>query len=222
MIEIAARKVLREFVLEVDVRFGTGVTVLAGPSGSGKSTLLRIVAGLVRPDAGRVVLDGRVLDGTGASLAAFRRDVAYVFQEYALFPHLTVRENVAFGLAARGVPRVRRDVAALGWLERLGIAALRDARPATLSGGERQRVALARALAWAPRAVLLDEPFAALDEATRARVRAELRATLTALGVPVVLVTHDESDVEAFAAPVVRLERGRVVTERENGASPEV
>ncbi|HWT05345.1 MAG TPA: ATP-binding cassette domain-containing protein [Xanthomonadales bacterium] len=211
MIELVARKALREFTLDVDVRFARGVTVLAGPSGAGKSTLLRIVAGLVRPDAGSVVIDGRELQRDGAGAPAFRRDVAYVFQEYALFPHLDVLDNVAYGLAARGVARGARRATASAWLERLGIGALARARPRALSGGERQRVALARALAWTPRALLLDEPFAALDDATRAGVRDEVRATLGALGVPVVLVTHDESDVVAFAAPVVRLERGRVV-----------
>ena len=214
MIEVAVRKALREFTLDVDLRFEAGVTVLAGRSGSGKSTLLRIVAGLTHPDAGRVVLDGRQLQHDGASLAAFRREVAYVFQEYALFPHLDVLENVVYGLTARGVSRRGRRATALAWLDRLGIAALARARPSALSGGERQRVALARALAWTPRAVLLDEPFAALDETTRVRVRDELRLTLQALGVPVVLVTHDETDAATFAAPVVRLDRGRVVAAR--------
>jgi molybdate transport system ATP-binding protein len=211
MIDVAARKALREFTLDVELSFARGVTVLAGPSGAGKSTLLRIVAGLVRPDAGRVALGERVLHGDGVDVPAFRREVAYLFQEYALFPHLDVLDNVAYGLAARGVPRERRRALALAWLERVGLGALARARPRTLSGGERQRAALARALAWTPRALLLDEPFAALDGATRLRVRDEVRATLAPLDVPVVLVTHDESDVAAFAAPVVRLERGRVV-----------
>ncbi len=210
MIELTARKTLRDFTLDVDVRFARGVTVLAGPSGSGKSTLLRIVAGLVRPDAGRVVLGGRVLQDGRACVPAFRRDVAYLFQEYALFPHLDVLDNVAYGLAARGIAREPRRAAARAWLERLGIGALALARPQALSGGERQRVALARALAWTPRALLLDEPFAALDDATRVRVRAQVRETLASLDVPVVLVTHDENDVAAFQAPVVRLEKGRV------------
>jgi ABC-type sulfate/molybdate transport systems ATPase subunit len=211
VIEVVARKALRDFTLDVDVRFARGVTVLAGPSGAGKSTLLRIVAGLERPDAGVVAIDGRALHGDGAAAPAFRRDVAYVFQEYALFPHLDVLENVAYGLAARGVTRAQRRATASAWLERLGIGALARARPRTLSGGERQRVALGRALAWTPRALLLDEPFAALDDATRAGVRDEVRATLTALDIPVVLVTHDESDIAAFAAPVVSLERGQIV-----------
>ncbi|HEY6233491.1 MAG TPA: ATP-binding cassette domain-containing protein [Candidatus Elarobacter sp.] len=212
MIDVSVRKTLRDFTLEVDVRFARGVTVLAGPSGAGKSTLLRIVAGLARPDAGHVGIDERVLHRDGAGgVPAFRRDVAYVFQEYALFPHLDVLDNVAYGLAARGMARAARRANASAWLERLGIAALARARPRDLSGGERQRVALARALAWTPRALLLDEPFAALDDATRGAVRDAVRSTLAALDVPVVLVTHDESDVAAFAAPVVRLDRGRVV-----------
>ena len=201
MIEISARKRLREFGLEVELTFASGVTVLAGPSGSGKSTLLRVIAGLTRPDSGRVVLGGRVLDDGRLHVPAFRRDVAYLFQEYALFPHLDVLDNVAYGLAARGVARGTRDATARAWLARFGIDALAGARPALLSGGERQRVALARALACAPRALLLDEPFAALDAATATHVRDELRATLAPLDIPVVVVTHDESDARALGAP---------------------
>jgi molybdate transport system ATP-binding protein len=214
MIELRVSKALREFTLDVDLTFEPGVTLLVGPSGAGKSTLLRIVAGLVRPDAGRVALAGRVLHEGRIDVPAFRRDVAYVFQEYALFPHLDVLDNVGYGLAARGASRAAQRSAAGAWLERLGIGALARARPSALSGGERQRVALARALAWKPRAVLLDEPFAALDEATRRLVRDELRTTLAALDVPVVLVTHDESDAGAFGGPAVGLERGHVVTPR--------
>jgi len=190
--------------------FAPGVTLMVGPSGAGKSTLLRIIAGLTRPDEGRVAIDGRVLHERGVDVSAFRREVAYVFQEYALFPHLDVLDNVAYGLVARGSGRAESRVSAQRWLERFGLTALATARPRTLSGGERQRVALARALAWKPRAVLLDEPFAALDEATRARVRDELRVTLSSLDVPIVLVTHDDSDAQAFSARTVRLERGRV------------
>jgi ABC-type sulfate/molybdate transport systems ATPase subunit len=217
MIEVAVRKTLRTFELDVCVTFGRGVTVLSGESGAGKSTLLRIIAGLERADAGRVTLAGAPLDG----VPAFRREIAYLFQEYALFPHLDVLENVAFGLTARGVARTQRNERARAWLDRLGIAPLAKARPDALSGGERQRVALARALAWEPRAVLLDEPFAALDDATRAAVRGEVLATLAALDVPVVLVTHDSADVAAFAAPVVRMERGLITMAagKEGGAA---
>jgi molybdate transport system ATP-binding protein len=211
VIELRVRKTLREFTLEVDLAFEPGVTLLVGASGAGKSTLLRIVAGLDRPDTGRVALGRRVLHEGRIDVPAFRRDVAYVFQEYALFPHLDVLDNVGYGLAAHGASRAAQRSAAGAWLERLGIAALATARPRALSGGERQRVALARALAWKPRAVLLDEPFAALDETLRVRVREELRGTLATLDVPVVLVTHDESDIATFGGPIVRLERGQVV-----------
>ncbi len=207
---MSARKALRTFTLDVELRFESGVTVLAGPSGAGKTTVLRLIAGLARPDAGRILLDGRTLHDDGSSVPACERDVAYVFQDYALFPHLSALDNVAFGLRARGIPRARRATVAREWLERFDIAALERARPNTLSGGERQRVALARALAWRPRAVLLDEPFAALDAATTAHVREHVQAALRALDVPVVLVTHDAGDAAAFDAPVVRIEQGRV------------
>ncbi len=213
MIELSARKRLRAIEVDVALTFAAGVTVLAGPSGAGKTTVLRMVAGLARPDAGRIALDGRVLDDGHHRVPPFQREIGYLFQEYALFPHLDVLDNVAYGLTARGVPRGERRKHARVWLERLGIAPLAAAWPRTLSGGERQRVALARALAAQPRAVLLDEPFAALDGATRDRVRAELRATLASLAVPVVIVTHDLRDATAFEAPIVRLEAGRVVVE---------
>jgi ABC-type sulfate/molybdate transport systems ATPase subunit len=213
VIELAIRRRLRSFTLDVAARFPAGVTVVAGPSGAGKTTLLRAIAGLDPPDTGRIVLDGEVLDDGRRHVPAFRREIAYVFQEYALFPHLDVAANVGYGLAARGVAPARRTALIADWLERLGIAPLAAARPGALSGGERQRVALARALAWSPRAVLLDEPFSALDDATRGGVRDAVRATLAGLDVPVLLVTHDEEDVAEFAAPVLRLAEGK-----ENGA----
>ena len=171
MITFTIRKQLRSFALDVSGGFARGVNVLNGPSGAGKTTLLRIIAGLDIPDTGRVVIDDEVVQDRGRHVPAFRRGVAYVFQEYALFPHLDVLTNVGYGLAAHGVARAERERVAQGWLERLGLGAVARARPGALSGGERQRVALGRALAGAPRAVLLDEPFAALDRVTRARVR---------------------------------------------------
>jgi molybdate transport system ATP-binding protein len=176
---------------------------LAGPSGAGKTTVLRAIAGLDRPDRGRIEAGGEVWFDAhrGVCLPPERRSVGLVFQHYALFPHLTVRANVAFG----GKDRVDE------LLERFGIAKLADVRPGRLSGGERQRVALARALARRPSVLLLDEPLAALDAATRATVRAELRQILRDLELPSVLVTHDYADAAALADRVGVLVEGRLV-----------
>jgi molybdate transport system ATP-binding protein len=176
---------LRAFELRVALDVGAETVAVVGPSGAGKSTLLRAVAGLV-PSRGHVRVNG----DDWSSLPPERRSVGFVFQDYALFPHLSVRRNVAFG----GEPG---DV-----LERLGIAHLAEARPRELSGGERQRVALARALARKPQVLLLDEPLAALDPHTRDTVRVELRATLRELGLPAIVVTHDFVDAAALAERV--------------------
>jgi molybdate transport system ATP-binding protein len=170
------------------------VFALVGPSGAGKSTVLRAIAGLIRPAAGRIDAGGETwFDAERrVDLAPDRRRVGYVFQDYALFPHLTVRQNVEY---AR---RHRADE----YLERFRIAALADARPAELSGGERQRVALARALARDPEVLLLDEPLSALDTHTRAGVRGELQELLAGLGVPTLLVTHDFEDAATLAGRV--------------------
>jgi ABC-type sulfate/molybdate transport systems ATPase subunit len=173
-----------ELTLEVE-----GTVALVGPSGAGKSTVLRAVAGLVRPAAGRIAFGGDVWFDERTWLRPEERPVGMTFQHYALFPHLTVRQNVAFG--ARG------DVG--GLLDRFGLAHLADARPGSLSGGEQQRVALARALARQPRLLLLDEPLAALDAHTRAAVRAELREVLRTSGLPTLLVTHDFEDAASLA-----------------------
>jgi molybdate transport system ATP-binding protein len=176
---------------------------IAGPSGAGKSTLLRLIAGLVTPASGTVECHGRVWFGGGVDLPVERRPVGFVFQDYALFPHMTVRANVAYG--ARGV-----DVDAL--LGRIGIAHLAAAKPRLLSGGERQRVALARALARSPELLLLDEPLSALDPATRGAVAAELASTLRESGLPALVVTHSFEDAASLADRVVVIERG-VVTQ---------
>ena len=196
---------LRSFPRELTLEAGAGTLALAGPSGAGKSTLLRAIAGLVRPARGRVALGGDTWFDSGRriDLPPERRSIGFVFQDYALFPHLTVAQNVAYG--ARAAP------AAL--LARLGVEDLAQARPGELSGGERQRVALARALAREPRVLLLDEPMAALDAHTRAHVRGELRALLRELGLPAVLVTHDFEDAAALAERVAVLVAGRIVQE---------
>jgi ABC-type sulfate/molybdate transport systems ATPase subunit len=213
MLAVDVRKALREFVLRVKVEIAPGVTIVEGPSGAGKTTLLRLIAGLVRPDVGRVVLDERTLAdvAAGTFVPPDRRNIALVFQEYALFPHLDVAANVAYGLRARGIPRDERAARVRTALDRFEIGALGAARVTELSGGQRQRVALARALVVQPAALLLDEPLAALDAATRHRVREELAAMLDGVDVPTLFVSHDPADRERFGGRVLRLERGELV-----------
>jgi ABC-type sulfate/molybdate transport systems ATPase subunit len=203
---------LRHFELRIALEVGEGETVaLVGPSGAGKTTVLRAIAGAVRPRSGRIALGDRVLVDRARriDLPPEARRVGYVFQEYALFPHMTVRQNVAFGGAAR----------ADELLERLGIAHLARVRPGRLSGGERQRVGLARALASGPEVLLFDEPLSALDAHTRAGVRAELHGLLAELGLPALLVTHDFEDAAALADRVGVLVEGGV---RQLGTAPDL
>jgi ABC-type Fe3+/spermidine/putrescine transport system ATPase subunit len=185
------------------------LTVLLGPSGSGKSTLLRLLAGLEAPDAGRVLLAGR--DVTRE--AAERRGIGLVFQDGALFPHLDVAGNVAFGLRVRGVPRAQRQARVEEALALVGLAALGARRVDRLSGGERQRVALARALAPRPAVLLLDEPLASLDRNLREELRGAIRRLHDELGLTSVLVTHDRDEALALADRLVLLRAGGVVEE---------
>jgi molybdate transport system ATP-binding protein len=187
--------------------------VLLGPNGAGKTTLLRVLAGLLALDAGRVAVDGDVLDdpATGTWTPTERRPIAFVFQDHALFPHLSALENVAFGLRARGVRRRDAQRRARAWLERVGVASHAGARPRSLSGGQAQRVALARALVVEPRVLLLDEPLAALDASARIDTRRELRRHLEAHGGVRVVVTHDPVDAMTLGHRVVVLDAGRVV-----------
>ncbi len=197
---------LRSFDASVELTVPDGATTaLVGPSGAGKTTVLRVVAGLLRPRTGVVTLDDRTwLDtGKGVDVPPERRRVGYLFQEYALFPHLDVLANVRFG-AGRGAP-----VAEL--LERFGISHLTAARIGELSGGERQRVALARALALEPGVLLLDEPLSALDAHTKAAVRIELHELLRELALPTILVTHDFEDAAALADHVGVIVDGKVL-----------
>jgi ABC-type sulfate/molybdate transport systems ATPase subunit len=182
---------LRSFRLALKLSVGDEVVALVGPSGAGKTTVLRAVAGLHRPDRGRIACGEEVWFDRGVDLAPERRSVGYVPQHHALFPHLTVAGNVAFS----GADSATVD----SLLARLGIAQLAAERPARLSGGERQRVALARALARQPKVLLLDEPLAALDAHTRRVVRDELATELRTFAIPTLLVTHDFSDAAALA-----------------------
>lgn len=191
----------------LDLTVAAGETVaLLGASGCGKSTLLKIVAGLVAPDAGRVCFGGRDI----TTLAPEARRFALMFQDFALFPHLDVRDNVAFGLVEQGVPRRQARERAHAMLESVGLAGLERRRVWTLSGGEQQRVALARALVTRPALLLLDEPFSALDAELKAQLRAEFRQRLDEGGVPALFVTHDEDEARALAHRVLRLDGGRL------------
>jgi len=207
-VDIVARQ--GDFDLQVAFDTSAAVTAILGPSGAGKSLTLRAIAGLLRPERGRIVLDGRTLfdHPQKIDLPARSRRVGVVFQGYALFPHLDVGANIGFGLVGSAAERDRRvqELAALVELDdRL------EARHSELSGGQQQRIAIARALAPRPQLVLLDEPFAAVDPALRQRLREGLRALLAREGVRVLLVTHDIADARALAERVVRMEHGRVV-----------
>ena len=193
---------LRSFRLELALTVARETFALVGPSGAGKTSILRAVAGLAAPERGRVSLDGRVLfdAATGIDRPPEERRIGFVFQEYALFPHMTVEQNVAYAGGERGARA----------LDRFGIAHLTKARPGELSGGERQRVGLARAHARDPDVLLLDEPISALDTHTRAGVRAELRTILDRLDLPVLLVTHDFHDAAVLADRIGVLVDGRL------------
>lgn len=202
------------FMLSVELHAHPGeVVAVLGPNGAGKSTLLRALAGLIPVDDGRVEVGDRVLEDTMGKcrISPQHRGVGVVFQDYLLFPHLSARENVAFGLRSTGVPKNVARARADQWLDRFGLAGLEARRPAELSGGQAQRVALARALCAQPNLLLLDEPLAALDVATRTEVRGLLGAQLAAFPGPALLVTHDPLEAMALAARLVILEHGRVV-----------
>jgi ABC-type sulfate/molybdate transport systems ATPase subunit len=203
--------------LAVDLRVGPEPLVVLGPNGAGKTTLLLIALGIVRPEAGRVTCGGEVLFDAraGVDVPPEAREIAYLPQDFGLFPHLTAAGNVAFALACGRdpLPRAARGPRARALLAELGAAALAERKPAALSGGERQRVALARALARRPQALLLDEPFAALDPDARGDVRLFLRERLAAIGRPAVVVSHDVADARALGARLAIMEAGRVVQE---------
>jgi iron(III) transport system ATP-binding protein len=185
------------------------ITCLLGPSGSGKSTLLRLLAGLEAVDAGEVLARGRTLSGGGRHVAPEDRGLGFVFQDYALFPHLTVEENVAFGL--RRLPAAERRSRASLQLERVRLAHRASAYPQALSGGEQQRVALARALAREPAAILLDEPFSGLDMRLRAEVRDAALAALREAGAAALIVTHDADDALLTADRLALMDKGRIL-----------
>ncbi|MFL9890541.1 sulfate/molybdate ABC transporter ATP-binding protein [Paraburkholderia sp. RL17-381-BIF-C] len=207
----------RRFTLDVAFQAASQRVVLFGPSGAGKSLTLQAIAGLLRPDEGTITLRGNALfdRARGIDLKPQARKIAYLFQDYALFPHLNVRQNIGFGLQHGWLnPRARIAHPQIDyWLDALELKSVAGNHPAQLSGGQKQRVALARALVAQPQLLLLDEPFSALDSALRQRMRRELSELQTRLDIPMVLITHDPDDVAAFGDQVVQVSDGRV---REN------
>ena len=204
----------RRFALDIAVQSNCQQLVIHGPSGAGKSLLLKAIAGLHRPDDGHIRLDGRCLFDSSRDicLSPQQRQLGYLFQDYALFPHLSVRQNIGFGLQRGWLnPGRKRQLAGVDyWLEAFGLGPLAEQLPATLSGGQRQRTALARALVAQPRALLLDEPFSALDPALRQQLRSELVELLQRLSIPMLLITHDVEDVRAFGQQTLYLQDGRL------------
>jgi molybdate transport system ATP-binding protein len=214
MLSVQVRKALREFELAISFEVRPAETlVIIGPSGCGKTTTLNIVAGLVRPDQGRVVLGDQVLvdRAAGLEVPTEKRSVGFVFQDFALFPHMTAAENVAYGLRARRRPRAEIAEKVAAALELVGIEHLKARRPFHLSGGERQRVALARAIACDAQILLLDEPLGSLDAQTRNSVRGDLQRLLRKVGRIAIMVTHDYIDALTFGDRICVLERGKAL-----------
>ena len=213
-LDASVRLALGPLDLDMAVTVEEGeVVALLGPNGAGKTTLLRAIAGLVPFRSGHVRMDGKVLEDTATRqyVPTERRPIGFVFQDYLLFPHLSVLENVAFGLRSRGVSRQAAADTATQWLDRVGLQGYAGSRPAELSGGQRQRVALARALAPDPRLLLLDEPLAALDATTRAEVRRDLKRHLESFDGIRLVVTHDPLEAVALADRLVVMENGHLV-----------
>jgi molybdate transport system ATP-binding protein len=199
------------FTLDVDLSAPPGITMLFGASGSGKTTLLRSVAGLTRPDRGRIAVADRVLfdSNTGVDLAVQDRHVGYVFQQAALFPHMSLRENIEYGLHRASADERRQRVSSIA--ESFRIARVLDRRPAQVSGGERQRAALARALVTEPSLLLLDEPLSALDHAIQSRIMDDLRRANEARRIPMIYVTHSHREVYTLGERAIVIDNGRVI-----------
>jgi molybdate transport system permease protein len=210
-LDITIEKKLEHFDLDVSFNASRGAVGLLGASGAGKSMTLRMIAGIVQPDSGRIVLNGRVLFDSSAhvNVAPANRKIGVVFQDYALFPMMTVAENIGFGLSA--LPANERRIRVQTQLERMRIDELADRYPSEISGGQRQRVAIARCMAIEPDALLFDEPFAALDPHLRRQMEEQLRETLADFSGAVVFVTHDMEEAFRFCSDLLVLDRGRVI-----------
>jgi ABC-type Fe3+/spermidine/putrescine transport system ATPase subunit len=214
MLEIDIEKRLRDYDLLLKLDVGRGETLmLVGDNGCGKTTLLNLIAGLDRPDRGSIYLNGRALYNfeLGIDVPPETRGIGYVFQSYALFPHMSVYDNVAFGLRARKMPAAEIDTRVKEHLEMAGLWEVRRAKASDVSGGQKQRVALARALIIEPCLLLLDEPLCALDIRKQEAMRKELRETIRACGVPCIIVTHDLRDVACIGDQACLMERGKLI-----------
>ena len=200
-----------DFALDVSFETDARVVGLFGPSGSGKTTILNVIAGLLRPDAGRIAIDGRVLVDTDgkAFVPPHKRRLGYVFQEARLFPHLSVRQNLAYGRWFTPSSQHQGSVGEI--VELLGLAPLLQRRPRTLSGGEKQRVAIGRALLASPRVLLMDEPLASLDQARKNETLPYIERLRDELSIPIVYVSHSLPEIEHLTRHVVRIEGGRAV-----------
>jgi molybdate transport system ATP-binding protein len=213
MLEIDIRKRLRDFSLEVKLDVARGeILMLVGDNGCGKTTLLNLVAGLQDPDAGRISLFGRVLYDSAlkVNIPPESRNIGYVFQSYALFPHMSVYDNVAFGLWTRRLPESDIRLMVKDHLEASGLWDIRKAKAVDVSGGQKQRIALARALIIDPVMLLLDEPLSALDVHRQAQMRKELREMIHSACVPCIIVTHDLRDVACIGDRACLLEKGKI------------
>ena len=210
-LEVAVARKIGEFELDVAFTVESGMSVLFGPSGAGKSLTLALIAGLLRPDSGTIMINGRVVTDCSRhiNVTTQQRRIGMVFQDGLLLPHRSVLDNVALAVRQANGRRARRAVAR-SWLERVGAGEFADRRPSSLSGGQRQRVALARGLAGDPALVLLDEPLSALDSPVRRELRTLIRDVIISSGVPAVLVTHDAEEAEELGDVVIAYDNGRV------------
>jgi molybdenum ABC transporter molybdate-binding protein len=219
MLRFTIRKQLRDFAVDITEQIGIETLVIIGHSGCGKSSTLRMLAGLVEPDEGRIELEGLTVfeKKTGVNLPPEQRHFGFVFQNYALFPHLTVTENIAYGIT--DLPEYEKQQRIQEALTLLGLEPLTLARPSMLSGGEQQRVAIARALVTRPKLLLFDEPLSALDVSTRTRVRAELKDLLRTLSIPSIVVTHDYEDARVLGDRIAVMDQGKII---QSGSANEI
>lgn len=206
MLSIDIQKQLSHFELDIQIDVDKEIVVLFGPSGSGKTTILNCIAGLTKPDKGEIRHDDTLFFKDGKSfIPTQKRNIGYLFQDYALFPHMTVWKNIQYGM--------KQESFARQLMRELGIEHLKDHYPHSISGGEKQRVAIARALATEPIALLLDEPFSALDEATRDKSHEELRRVHQLWEIPVIMVTHNKEEAKKLAHRILYINRGKLVEE---------